>query len=446
MCVQCAVKSSSPRCKKIESGDINMNWRAVLISGAGVAGASFLVLEIVRRAFHEWNIDFSNTAWGPITAALISGVVGVVLKGAMDARLAAVQGGVQQKVQTAVEATRADFQKELAAIQGDVQQKVQTAIEAERAHFQEKLTALKATLDDRNSASAARRDYEYEARKRLYDEVEPLLFQVYEALEEAHYRVRSLARTARNGDLGWLAGNGYYLASTVYKLLLPVAHLRLIQRRMTFVDLGLDPHIELRYLLLKLYARSFTDDFDFARTSPRLLYDPNHADWPKKREEEPAVYARQALVVGDLECVADLLINREGEKSRAISYGEFEALLSNPIDENLQEAITLFRGFSPQHKPVLARMLVSQACLSKFILSTYHAGDASGSLRQRYGEVVNDDLAKEVSWGTDHDEGFTVAADYWGSRLDLLSAEISARRPRATRSETDTAQVEEESR
>jgi hypothetical protein len=379
-----------------------MNKRAVVIGGACVVGTILVVLEI-HHAFPEWHVDFANTAWGVITAALISGVVGVVLKGAMDARLAAVQG--------------------------DVQQVVQTAIEAERAGFQEKLTALKATLDDRNSASAARRDYEYEARKRLYDEVEPLLFQVYEALEEAHHRVRSLARTARNGNLGWLAGDGYYLTSTVYKLLLPVAHLRLIQRRMTFVDLGLDPHIELRYLLLKLHARSFTDDFIFAQTSPPLPYDPNHAEWPKKREENPAVYARQALTVGDLECVADLLIVRDGEKSRAMSYGEFDGLVTKSlIDENLLEAFMLFRGFSPQRKPVLARLLVAQACLSGFILSIYHAGDATGSLRQRYDEVVNDALAGEVSWGQDHEDGVKVAAEYWGHKLDLLGTEISTRR------------------
>jgi hypothetical protein len=457
------------------------------------------VLQVVgRRVFPEWHVDFANTAWGTIIAAVISSGFGVALKGAIDLELqlaveaerarfqkelagvqgdvqqrvqiavetersklqadlatvqgdvqqrvqtaveaerarfqkelAAVQGDVQQRVQTAVETERANLQKELAAVQGDVQQRVQTALEAERARFQDSLTTLKATLDDRNSASAARRHYQYEARKRLYDEVEPLLFQVYEALEEAHHRVKSLARTARNGDLGWLARPGYYLNSTVYKLLLPVAHLRLMQRRMTFVDLGLDPHIERRYLLLKLYARSLTDDFSFAQASPELSYDPNHADWRQRRKELPAVYAQQGLMVGDLECVADLFINQEGEKSRAMSYGEFDGLLNKvEIDRSLQEAFLLFQGFSPRARPVLARMLVAQACLSRLILSIYHADDATGSLRQCYDQVVDDALVKEVSWGQDHEDGIKVAADYWGSKLDTLDTEMSVRRKR----------------
>jgi hypothetical protein len=212
-------------------------------------------------------------------------------------------------------------------------------------------------------------------------------------------------------------------------LLLPVAHLRLIQQRMTFVDLGLDPQIELRYLLLKQYARSFTDDFIFAQMLPQRPYDPNNAGWRRKRNENPAVYARQALVVGDLECVADLLITREGEKSRAMSYGEFEGLLKqSPIDDNLHEAIELFRGFSPERKPVLARMLTAQGCLSRFIVSTYSAVEATSSLKEQYNTVVDDALAKDVSWGPGNEDGVKVAAGYWGRKLDLLNEEISARR------------------
>jgi hypothetical protein len=381
---------------------LSVNKKILLAGGIAVISATMILLAI-RIVLHGWSVDFSNTAWGVIAGALISSVVGIVLKYTMDVRLA--------------------------TLQGDMQQKLQVGLDTERARFQEHLTAIKATLDDRNSAAAARRDYEYEARKRLYNEVEPLLFQIYEALEEAHHRVRSLARTARNGELGWLERDGYYLTSTVYKLLLPVVHLRLLQQRMTFVDLGLDPHIELRYLLLKLHARSFTDDFIFAQISPRISYDPNHVEWRQRREKDPAVYARQALVLGDLECVVELLINREGETSRALSYGEFEGLLSKrPIDENLQEAIDLFRGFSPQRKPVLARMLVAQGCLSKFIVSTYHAGDVTNSLTERYGRAVDDAVVKELAWSADSEGGVGLAADYWKKKLELLESEITARR------------------
>ena len=53
------------------------------------------------------------------------------------------------------------------------------------------LERLKSELADEAASKSARRDYEYEARKRLYQEIEPLLFQLHEAAEEAFYRVRA---------------------------------------------------------------------------------------------------------------------------------------------------------------------------------------------------------------------------------------------------------------
>src|SRR5208337_2908209 len=60
-------------------------------------------------------------------------------------------------------------------------------------------------------------------------------FQLFEAAEHAYFRVKSLARTSRSGNLGtgpasWIDRAGYYLRSTVYRMLLPAAIFRLIQR------------------------------------------------------------------------------------------------------------------------------------------------------------------------------------------------------------------------
>ncbi|MDB4930432.1 MAG: hypothetical protein JWM10_2916 [Myxococcaceae bacterium] len=305
---------------------------------------------------------------------------------------------------------------------------------------------VKGEVDDRNSALAARRDYEYEARKRLYADVEPLLFQLHEALEEAYHRVLSLVRTDGTGNLGdgpesWIKGNGYYLSSTVYKLLLPTAYLRLMQRRVTFVDLGLDPGIELKYQLLKMYARSFTDDFVFAsphdkvQGAPsyleerRLDYRPNHPDWEKLAPEQPAVYARQALVLGDLEGIADLLIVQEGEKARVMFFSEFERLLAaTPIDDNLTEALSLFRGFSPERKPVLARMLIAQACLGRFFLSIYHrATSARGLAAGLEADVKERGFESVTNWRTPNDDR-KIALAYWKERLLRLEKDDAALR------------------
>lgn len=47
------------------------------------------------------------------------------------------------------------------------------------------LESLKARLVEEQAEKNARRDYEYEARKRLYQQYEPLLFQLVELSESA---------------------------------------------------------------------------------------------------------------------------------------------------------------------------------------------------------------------------------------------------------------------
>jgi hypothetical protein len=300
-----------------------------------------------------------------------------------------------------------------------------------RNEFLEKLEATKGEIADQTSAKAARRDYEYDARKRLYAQVEPIFFQLYEALEEAHYRVRSLARSSRSENLGsgpqsWLANDGYYLRSTIYKLILPASYLPLIQRRITFIDLSLDSTIRLRYLLLKLYSRSFTDDFVFASLQPPLTYRPNSEEWKHLRNAQPQVYSRQALLVGDLENIAAALLREQAGTERVALFSEFETILDARPEHNdsLQELVDLFRGFSPGEKPVLARMLITQACLAQLILSTYHHEPDVPHLLLRLDALISSSTAKNVLAWTDSADGdgslLKPARQYLAERLEWL--------------------------
>ena len=249
-----------------------------------------------------------------------------------------------------------------------------TRLERLRAELLREIEGTRSQLSDLNLSRNARRDYEYDARKRLYSEIEPLLFQLFEAVEQSYYRVRSLARTARLGSLGqgdnnWLSRKGYYLYSTMYYMILPAVVFRLIRNRMTFVDLDLDNKITTKYYLTKIYAFSLTDDFILASAGQRLPYDPNNWNWRKLIEADPAQYHRQGLVVGDMEALLDEMIVKEDKSTRAITYGEFEALLEkDPISDSLSELRKLFYAFDPILKPVTARMLLVQACLSNLIL------------------------------------------------------------------------------
>ena len=319
--------------------------------------------------------------------------------------------------------------------------KYQLQLESQKAELaaktQEGIELLKAQLGEQGKERDARRDYEYDTRKRLYAEVEPIRFNLFEALEEAHYRVKSLARTARSGNLGignnsWLDGPGYYLRSTVYKILSPVAYYRLLQRRITFIDFSLDRDIALQYMLLKLYVRSFTDDFLIANLSPSLRYDPNAEDARTRVRKEPAVFSRQAFVLGDLECIADLLTIKEDGKTRVLQFGEFERLFAqDELDDNLQEAVNVFTFFSPEIKPVLARLLIVQAYFAQLILWSYKSNSDPSQLLERLDELLaNRALQSELSW-TDTPTDFAFVRSYLEPRIKQI--EITASVPAGAR-------------
>ena len=75
-----------------------------------------------------------------------------------------------------------------------------------------KIRHLENELQTKREELNARREYEYEAKKRLYQEYEPLLFQFNELADDALRRIIALAREAKGGNLDvpktWLAGFG----------------------------------------------------------------------------------------------------------------------------------------------------------------------------------------------------------------------------------------------
>jgi hypothetical protein len=359
----------------------------------------------------KYNLSFIAAA-ATLTAALIAAAVSIF--GLFKS----------YRTQTALQRQQAELtqanQKELAALQANL-----------TIHTQTQLEKAKAELAEQGKERDARRDYEYDARKRLYEQVEPIRFNLYEALEEAHYRVRSLVRTAHSGNLGigkesWVTGPGYYLLSTIYKIFSPVVHFRLLQRRMTFIDFSLDRDIAVQYMLLKLYVRSFTDDFAFANLPPHLDYTPNDDDAEELAVKKLAVFSQQALYLGDLESIADLLTVKEDDETRALRFGEFERLFfSEEPDDKLDRILSLFKFFSPETKPVLARLLIAQAYFAELILSTYKSKIDATQLSAKLDELLEDkELQDALSW-SESTSNFSFVHCYWQKRLlEQLGAEM----------------------
>jgi hypothetical protein len=242
----------------------------------------------------------------------------------------------------------------------------------------QELEKLKKKLGDEKSEQDARRDYEYEAKKRLYQEYEPLLFQFNELSESAYRRIIGVAKNIKYGNLtpsnGWLGTiNGYYMVNTLYRFLAPLAIFRLMQRRLTLFDLNLNPMFSTQYLLAKILYRTFSKDFVLSRMNPRLNYDPysqKHVD----RKNHPEKYQLQGVYLGKVDNMADALIKEEADKTlRIMSFGEFqrEYFKTDVVHEIFKDISNLFFNFHPNSSPVLWRILITQARIYRAILDSY---------------------------------------------------------------------------
>ena len=154
---------------------------------------------------------------------------------------------------------------------------------------------LRNRLASEKSLQDARIDYEYDAKKKLYQEYEPLLFQLNELSESAYKRILGLARTSRQGNLvphsGWLSNpTGYYIANTIYRFLAPLVVFRLMERRLTLFDLNLNSSFNYQYLFAKSLYHTFSRSFQLAEATPKLEYEP-HNDNAKDRVKHPDKYS-----------------------------------------------------------------------------------------------------------------------------------------------------------
>jgi hypothetical protein len=246
-------------------------------------------------------------------------------------------------------------------------------------------TRLENELAEQREIGAARREYEYKAKVRLYEQCEPLLFQAIELAQNACYRIVSLANAARRGDIradgsGWLDRHGYYFQSTAYSLLAPLTTASILRRRLTTVDLSLEPRLQLQYDLLKEIAVSFAHDFEFAEREPKLSYNPDRTDPGEperelKLREEPMKYHRQGLYAGILDMIVETMVDQSN--TRCKSFGEFAndwKDSNSKLNACIPDITDLFGGFHPQARPVLWRVLVAQYLQHDLFLQLHYQG------------------------------------------------------------------------
>lgn len=235
---------------------------------------------------------------------------------------------------------------------------------------EKKLELLKSELELNKEERNARRDYEYEAKKRLYQEYEPLLFQLSELSEVALSRIEGIAKNVKDGLLTeqWSKIENNYFKETIYKLFAPLAVIKLIQNKLTIVDFNIESEVSLQYGLMKILYFSYQEDGKISRYINDLEY---FEDWKVNHTKSAdEVEGRQGIALGEVDKIVDLFISNEENQKRLIDYGEFEDLLdsnSEKVKSRLKTAEKMFLNFHPERKRVLWTLLLSHAAILKIL-------------------------------------------------------------------------------
>ena len=289
------------------------------------------------------------------------------------------------------------------------------SLERDKAASAERLQRLEAQLGAEGRLQDARTRYEWEARKRLYDEVEPVLFLTGEVMELTFARIANMAQAGAGGKLGrqeasWLRGpDNYYLLTTVFRVLRPLACLRMMTEKLTRLDFSLDARVQAAYVLGKMYRDVLSGPFDLAAQAPERPYRYVAPDGvgPYRVDDEPVQHL-QHLYTDELEAIVDTLLLRDDEGRVSLKrYGDFRAELLDPTHETarrLAPALLLFRGMAPETRPVLWRALLACALLAKITLDVLAERAGSGrALGGRLAEAPRGGWVAELKTGGNAD-------------------------------------------
>jgi hypothetical protein len=315
---------------------------------------------------------------------------------ANDRKIARLNAEVQEKLVGLKRQSDEEIARVTAAIklQGDLQ-----------------VAAFSKSEDERLSAAAARRAYEYEARKRLYQDCEPLLFQLSQNAGVAIGRVISLAREAREGRLGTPdgplsgdpaedSGRGYYFRSTFYQLLAPLAIAYLLRTRLTLRDMALDPWVKREFALSDAAYRALTRDFHFASLDPVVL---NYREQADQHGDPVAAncVVKQGVFLGRLDNLMESLIVAEGEHRPLITFGRFEELLvqqNSALLDTLKPLTRIIANFHPLTHPVFWRILCAEYFLFRALRVDTRRALEEGLPDRALGEVVVESNRDDLCW------------------------------------------------
>ncbi len=188
---------------------------------------------------------------------------------------------------------------------------------------------------------SAEREYNLEARKRLYNAIGPLKFQLVIACRDVVSRIEGYGEKQRFS----MTMKSYYGRNTLYRLLRPIAIAELIEQQITYADFSVD--------LSTVELLHFKRATSMAFTDGEIILDHPNAIWNSQKEH---------LFAGTLSKLANLIIMPDegaNNKKRPMHFHEFEAFVRNPESINLFSPLTkILEDFSINSKPIFWLRLV----------------------------------------------------------------------------------------
>ncbi len=199
--------------------------------------------------------------------------------------------------------------------------------------------SVKREVETQLAQLAAQRQYEYEAKRRLYLAIGPLRFQLLLACRDYAGRVDAWQRK-ENYELNL---SSYYGRSTLYRLLRPLSISELIERQVGIADFAVDPSavncIRFRRTITRIWSG---DDLVEGRTD---------ADWSAQVEHvfaDSVSACAQALIQVDANGV-----------ERVARFDEFNERIRTQGLAIVRPFDRLFEDFRVGQKPILWLRLVA---------------------------------------------------------------------------------------
>jgi hypothetical protein len=229
---------------------------------------------------------------------------------------------VDHRLKRDIEVLKADFAKEKVTWEGRVKTEVETVL----------------------GNRASDRQYEFEARKRLYTAIGPLRFQLLTACRDLEGRVKAIGlRDTYSTDL-----QHYYGRSTLYRMLQPLVLAVLVERQMAYADFSVD--------VAALYVLHFRRNGFAAFSGGNLVEGRGDHNW--NRQEQHIFNDRLAIVINAL------VINDNTGSQRCARPHEFEEITQKAdAKEVLAPFPRIMADFTPQSKPLFWLRLVAYGYL-----------------------------------------------------------------------------------